>query len=199
MSMKTRRGFSLAEVLIALAITGTLLTASLSALDASFKSYKLTTEGASTNVVTRMVMQRIMAMVRNGMEFGPYPVDVLDQAQNPLTSTSLEFVSFDDGTERQVVLLELRETDNVQRGPNELWYVLTKFMDGEQTSQEERPLITGVTNLVFTLRYDVGPRLARATVDLTVRPNDYQDASFGSDLTAPPIRLVSSVSPRRLD
>lgn len=199
MSMKTRRGFSLAEVLIALAITGTLLTASLSALDASFKSYKLTTEGASTNVVTRMVMQRIMAMVRNGMEFGPYPVDVLDQAQNPLTSTSLEFVSFDDGTERQVVLLELRETDNVQRGPNELWYVLTKFRDGEQTSQEERPLITGVTNLVFTLRYDVGPRLARATVDLTVRPNDYQDASFGSDLTAPPIRLVSSVSPRRLD
>jgi formate dehydrogenase iron-sulfur subunit len=101
--------------------------------------------------------------------------------------------------ERQVVLLELRETDNVQRGPNELWYVLTKFRDGEQTSQEERPLITGVTNLVFTLRYDVGPRLARATVDLTVRPNDYQDASFGSDLTAPPIRLVSSVSPRRLD
>lgn len=199
MTGRTRRGFSLAEVLIALAITGTLLTASLSALDASFKSYKLTTEGASTNVVTRMVMQRIMAMVRNGSEFGPYPVDVLDAAQNPLASTSLEFVSFDDGTRRQVVLLELRATEDAQRGPNELWYVLTTFEDGVQTEQEERPLITGVTNLQFTLRYDVGPRLVRATVDLTVRPNDFQDASFGSDLAAPPIRLVSSVTPRRLD
>jgi len=64
LSPRRRRGFSLVEVLIALAITGTLLTASLAALDASFKSYKLTTEGASTNVVTRLVMQRLMAMIR---------------------------------------------------------------------------------------------------------------------------------------
>ncbi len=194
-----RRGFSLAEVLIALAITGTLLTASLAALDASFKSYKVTTEGASTNVVTRMVMQRIMAMLRNGTEFGPYPTDVLDRTQNPVHSSSVEFVTLDDGVNRQIVLLELRDPRDSNQGPHELWYVLTTFVNGVETSMEQRPLLSGVAALQFTLKYDVGPRLQRATVDLTVRPNDYQDASFGGDMTAPAIRLVSSVAPRRLD
>ena len=195
----TRWGFSLAEVLIALAITGTLLTASLAALDASFKSYKLTTESASTNVVSRMVMQRVMSMLRNGIEFGPYPVDVLDSTQNPVVSDAVEFVALDDGISRRVVRLELRESEDAGTGPNHLWFIQTDFENGTQTAQEERPLLTGVANAVFTLQYGVGPRLERATVDLTIRPNDYQDARMGGELTAPVIRLVSSVAPRRLD
>lgn len=47
----SRRGFSMIEVLISLTISATLLTATLGALDGSFKAYKVTTEGASTNVV----------------------------------------------------------------------------------------------------------------------------------------------------
>ena len=46
--LRRRRGFSIVEMLIALAITATLLTATLAALDTSFKSYKVTTEGART-------------------------------------------------------------------------------------------------------------------------------------------------------
>jgi len=197
--LSSRRAFSLAEVLISLAITGTLLTASLAALDASFKSYKLTTEGASTNVVTRMVMQRMMAMLRTGTEFGPYPADVLDAAQNPLQTNSIEFVSFDDGVTRELVTIEARETANAQQGPFELWYIKRTMVNSVETSTDERPLLTGIVNATFTLEYDVGPRLRRATVDLTVRPNDYQDARFGGELEVPSIRLVSSVSPRRLD
>jgi prepilin-type N-terminal cleavage/methylation domain-containing protein len=87
------RGFSLIEVLVALTIMGTLLTAAMTALDTSFKSYKVTTEGASTHVIARMVMSRIMTMMRTGTEFGPYPVDPLDRAQNPVLSDYLEFVS----------------------------------------------------------------------------------------------------------
>ena len=196
---RRRRGFSLVEVLIALAITGTLLTASLAALDASFKSYKLTTEGASTNVVTRLVMQRLMAMIRTGTEFGPYPADVLDATQNPVHSTSIEFVEFDDGSTKRVVSLELRDPSTPRSGPHELWYLRTTLVNGTVTEREERPLLSGVVTLNFTLRYDVGPRLSRATVDLTVQPNDFQDASMGGVLAAPPIRLVSSVTPRRLD
>lgn len=199
LNASSRRAFSLAEVLISLAITGTLLTASLAALDASFKSYKLTTEGASTNVVTRMVMQRMMAMLRTGTEFGPYPLDVLDAAQNPLQSNSIEFVAFDDGITREVVLIEAREAENAQQGPLELWYTKRTMVNGVETSSDERPLLTGVVNATFTLEYEVGPRLRRATVDLTVRPNDYQDARFGGELEVPSIRLVSSVAPRRLD
>lgn len=195
----SRRAFSLAEVLISLAITGTLLTASLAALDASFKSYKLTTEGASTNVVTRMVMQRMMAMLRTGTEFGPYPADVLDAAQNPVQSNTIEFVSFDDGVTRELVTIETRESANAQQGPFELWYLKQTLVNGVETATDERPLLTGIVNATFTLEYDIGPRLRRATVDLTVRPNDYQDARFGGELDVPSIRLVSSVAPRRLD
>lgn len=197
----TRRGFSLVEVLVALAITGTLLTATLAALDASFKSYKSTTEGASTNVITRMVMHRMMTMIRTGSEFGPYPVDVLDPAQNPIDSTFIEFVSFDDTAtgRRQVIRVERRDPTTAANGPFELWFIQVDFTNGVEVSREERPLLTGVQQVRFELEYDVGPRLRTATVDLTVRPNDFQDARMAGDLDTPSIRLVSSVSPRRLD
>jgi prepilin-type N-terminal cleavage/methylation domain-containing protein len=197
----SRRGFSLVEVLVALAITGTLLTATLAALDASFKSYKSTTEGASTNVITRMVMHRMMTMIRTGSEFGPYPVDVLDPAQNPINSTFIEFVSFDDAAtaRRQVIRVERRDPTTAANGPFELWFIQVDFTNGVEVSREERPLLTGVQQVRFELEYDVGPRLRTATVDLTVRPNDFQDARMAGDLDTPSIRLVSSVSPRRLD
>lgn len=198
---RNRRAFSLVEVLVALTITGTLLTATLAALDTSYKSYKLTTEGASTNVISRMVMHRVMTMIRTGTEFGPYPVDPLDPAQNPVESTFVEFVSLDDEAtgERQVLRVERRDPTTPANGPFELWYVQVDFRNGAEVGREERPLLVGVQQVRFVLEYDVGPRLKTATVDLTVRPNDFQDASFHTDLETPSIRLVSSVSPRRLE
>ncbi len=196
-----KRGFSLVEILIALAILGTLLTATLAALDTSYKSYKLTTESASTNVVSRMVMHRLMTMIRTGSEFGPYPIDPLDAAQNPLTTDFIEFQSFfDEATDsKQVLRIERREQADPGRGPFELWYVQTDISNGVVTAQEERPLLTGILDARFVLEYDVGPRLRRATVDLTIKPNDFQDASFKTDLETGTIRLVSSVGPRRLE
>lgn len=194
------RAFSLIEMLIALTITGTLLTATLAALDASYRSYKVTTEGASTNVIARLTMQRLMTMLRTGEEFGPFPDDVLDPAVNPLESTFIEFETFDDGAgNRRVVRIERRDQSNPATGPFELWYTQTDFAANVQSAFIERPLLVGVTEARFTLEYDVGPRLRRATVDLTIKPNDYQDASFASDLETPTIRLVSTVIPRRLD
>lgn len=200
MNARTPRGFSLIEMLIALTITATLLTATLTALDTSFKAYKVTTEGASTNVVSRMMMSRIMTMIRTGQEFGPYPTDVLDPAQNPVTSTFIEFETANNGAgDRTVLRIERRTQDDPERGPFELWYVQTQLINNTPVSTVERPLLTGVTEATFTLEFDVGPRLRRATVDLTVKPNDYQDARIGADLEAPTIRLVSTVNPRKLD
>jgi len=196
-----QRGFSIVEMLVALSITGTLLTATMVALDSSYKSYKVTTEGASTNVVARMVMHRVMTMIRTGDNFGPYPVDPLDAAQNPVSSNEIEFETFrDEATDRwRIIRLERRTATNPAQGPFELWYVQIDFTDGVESARDQRPLLTGVQDLSFTLEYDVGPRLARATFDLTVRPNDFQDASFHNDLETPTIRLVSSVAPRRLE
>ena len=194
-----RRAFSLIEVLIALTITATLLTATMAALDSSFKSYKVTSEGASTNVVARIVMQRVTAMIRTGESFGPYPSNPL---LNPdIESTWIEFVSYRDaatGTER-VVRLERRDGDD-ETGPFELWYVVTEFQNGTFVSEDEANLLVGLNEVRFELEYDVGPRLKRATVDLIIQPDDLQDAAIGvADFEAPTIRLVASASPRAYD
>lgn len=194
------RAFSIIEMLIALAVTATLLTATLTALDTSFRAYKVTTEGASTNVVARLMMARMMAMIRTGSEFGPYPEDVLDSTINPVNANYIEFETSDDGAgNRQVIRVERRGQSDPQRGPYELWYVQTDVVNNVKGAAIERPMLTGIIDARFTLEFDVGPRLKRATVDLTIKPNDYQDASFSADLETPTIRLVSSVNPRRLD
>ena len=193
---RAARGFSLAEVLIALAITGTLLTAALAALDASFKSYKMTTESASTHVVSRMVMNRIMTMLRTGTEFDP----TLRPARPRREPGAFRRDRVRDRREprgRHARGASSARPGRPALGPREIWYVQMDFDGGDMTSKEERPLLTGVEGLAFTLEYDVGTRLVRATVDMTVRPNDFQDASFGSELDVPTIRLISSVSPRR--
>jgi hypothetical protein len=148
-----------------------------------------------------MVMARTMAMIRTGTEFGPFPADVLDPNQNPLDSTAIEFVTLDDPDtlERRIVRVERRDAPVGSQAPFELWYVQTTFINGVETAIVERPLLTGVVEARFTLQYGVGPRLERATVDLNIRPNDFQDASFTTDLETPTIRLVSSVAPRRLE
>src|SRR5687767_4914529 len=75
-----RRGFNLVEMLIALSITSALLTATLVALNASFMAYQTTTEEASTHVISRLVMHRMLTMIRTGQDFEPMP-------DNPLDST----------------------------------------------------------------------------------------------------------------
>ncbi|HPO94205.1 MAG TPA: prepilin-type N-terminal cleavage/methylation domain-containing protein [Phycisphaerales bacterium] len=192
-----RRAFSLVEMLIALTISATLLTATLTAFDASWRAYKDTTESASTHVVSRIVMHRILAMVRTGTEFGPYPDDVLDASQNPLTSTSIEFVAEADrlAGNNRVTRIERRAVANTT-DQFELWYVLINRADG--STIEERPLLANVREALFILEYEPGPRLVRATIDLSIRPNDEDDLRVGGIDRTPMIRLVASAEPRQL-
>jgi len=195
------RAFTIVEMLIALAISATLLTATLTAFDASWRAYKHTTEAASTHVVSRIVTHRVLSLIRTGTEFGPYPEDVLDATQNPLTSTFMEFVSEADraaGLDR-ITRLERRTVEGTA-DQFELWYVLLDGSTEPPTAVEERPLLTGVREVMFILDFDVGPRLRRATLDLTIVPNDVEDIRTGAvgDET-PAIRLVASAAPRQLE
>ena len=195
---QSRRGFSMIEVLISLVISATLLTATLGALDGSFKAYKVTTEGASTNVVARIVMQRLTAMIRTGDSFGPYPVNPITTPQ--IESTYIEFVSYRDpstSTER-VTRLERRDGPDGS-GTYELWYIVTTYINGSFDNDNEAPLLVSLNDVVFTMQYDVGPKLKRVTVDLIIQPDDLQDVAIGSRLEAPTIRLVASASPRLND
>ena len=73
---RARRGFSLVEMLIALAITAALLTSTFVALDVSFRAYQKTTEVASTHIIARLMMHRMLTLIRTGQEFGPYPINM---------------------------------------------------------------------------------------------------------------------------
>lgn len=193
-----RNGFSLIEVLISLTITSTLLTATMAALDASFKSYKITTEGASTNVVARIVMQRVTSMVRTGEEFGPYPVNAI--ATPNIESTWMEFVSFREPATGIHRVTRLERRDGVgDNGPFELWYTVSTFTNGSFTSVSEAPLMVGLNKVLFEMEYDVGPTLKRVTIDMIIQPDDVQDAAVGANLETPTIRLVASASPRQFD
>jgi prepilin-type N-terminal cleavage/methylation domain-containing protein len=196
-----RRAFSLIELLIAFTISSLLLTACLVALDGSFKAYEVTTEGASTHVVARLVMNRIMTMIRQGTEFGPYPVSVLNLTQ--LDSTYIEFVSFEDTStgQRQVTRIE-KVADPQAPGVFQLQYERWDYVNGSLTQSFSYPLLRNLQYANFTLQYDVGPTLRQATVDLAIKPNDVSVAAatgIHSDVQAPTLRLIASTSPRRLD
>jgi len=190
------------ELLIALTISALLLTATLGALDASWRSYKITTESASTHVVSRIVISRILGMIRTGTEFGPYPADVLDASQNPIPDNhEIEFVAESDrlaGNSNIVTRIERRDVPH-QAGLYELWYVRLDNSSQPPLVIDERPMLRNVREALFILEYSPGPRLKRATVDLTIQPNDDADMKTNIGGDTPAIRLVASAVPKQLD
>jgi prepilin-type N-terminal cleavage/methylation domain-containing protein len=224
-----RRGFSLVEMLVALAISALLLTAALVALDAMFKRYTEISEASSTHMIARTSMHRMMALIRTGREFSPYPVDPTDSAQNPLTSSNIEFLSQGDfGGFHEITRIERRTggTFTLQgeqitlRGPNTLWLRVIRRQGTTTLSDDFYPLLEGVVDARFILEYEPGPRLVLATVDLTVLPmgNNVQtgngdawsntatvngvtvdNRSIASDGASEVVRLISSTAPRGLN
>lgn len=194
------RGFSLIEMMVALAISAALLTASLAALDTSFKSYQQTSDTASTHVVTRIVAHRVLTMIRTGHEFAPYPIDVLDLTQNPMFTNTIEFVSAEDeGTNfREITRIYAELDPDAANGSQRLMLTIDEFLEGVLSSTQTRVLLRGVLDATFTLEYDIGPRLRRATIDLTVESSDVGAASLNANWDTPSLRLVASASPRRL-
>jgi len=195
------RGFSLIEMMVALGISAALLTASLAALDTSFKSYQQTSETASTHVVTRIITHRVLTMIRTGQEFAPYPIDVLDAAQNPMFTNNIEFVSAEDevANTREITRIFVEIDPEATDGTQRLMLTIDEFTDGVLTASETQPLIRGVLDATFTLEYDIGPQLTRATMDITVEASDVGGASLNANWDTPTLRLVASASPRRLE
>lgn len=220
-----RRGLSLIEMMIALTISVTLLTATLAALDSMFKGYKQTTESASTHLVSRMVVSRLLSMIRTGEGFGPLPpTNVYDADENPLAADYFQFITARDadGDPTEMIRVEYRypesdalSNDDLENPPlrtwgvaggqpedlwrqnsGELWFVRMDLTTSPPTITQQNPLLTGVRSAIFTMHYDIGPQLTRATIDLVVEPNDSQDLTLGIEARAQTFRLVGSAAPR---
>ena len=175
-----RQGFNLIELLIALAITAALLSATMMALRASFMAYQSTTEVASTHTISRLVMHRMLALLRTGQDFGPLPLTPLDSI---VDSSYIEFFT----NNGQLVTLDWVDADDT------LYVVLTD----EHGLETPYPLLEGVTSCNFTLEYELGYKLHRATIDMTIVPDDNMSVTLDGDNQLV-IRLVASAMPRMI-
>ena len=180
-----RRGFSLIEMLVALSICSALLTATLVSLTASFRAYQSTTEQASTHVIGRVVMHRVMAMVRNGVGFGPLPDDPREK------SIATDEMTFLDDLDREITL-------RLDRQHAILYMQIDSGAEQVLLEGVKGPTDTDGSQLgAFQLEYENGSKLVRASFDLTVEADDNAQLSIeGNDVV--PIRLVGSTAPRRL-
>jgi prepilin-type N-terminal cleavage/methylation domain-containing protein len=185
---RSRRGFNLIELLIALAITAALLAATMVALDASFTAYQMTTEVASTHTIGRLAIERMQALIRTGQRFGPFPINPRDSL------VESDYISF-ESADGNIITLDWREDDEA------LYIIVT---DPDSGLDSEYLLLEGVVpqydeeeELIrpFTLEYERGRNLYRATIDLTIVPDDNMSVDLEGDYTQT-IRLVASAMPR---
>ncbi len=175
-------------MLIALAITAALLTATMVALDASFMAYQTTTEVASTHTIGRLALHRMLALIRTGSEFAPVPGDPHDTV---LTSTFIDFrLPGDDG---DVISIEWNEDDEalyvVDGGSGGTPYLLLEGVIAQFDPN------TGEQVMPFTLEYEKGFQLYRATIDLLIVPDDNMSVELDGENTQE-IHLVASAMPR---
>jgi prepilin-type N-terminal cleavage/methylation domain-containing protein len=212
-----RRAFSLVEMLIAISISGAVLAATTVAFDAMFKVYDTATDSASNHVVARIAVNRMLGMIRTGTDFGPFPNDVLNDDANPLQADYFEFASRldpDTGAIEEITRVEFRFEGeaalNRTWGPNdappafadanngargELWLVLIDLTSGDE---REFLMLSDVRAAVFSLHYDIGPRLVKGTVDITFEPTLTTQAEVTwTPATPESVRLVASAMPRR--
>ena len=190
-------GISLIEALIALAITAILLTATMVAVDASFKSYADAAEQASTQASTRMIVHRLMQWIRTGASHAP--VGDSDIAASSYTPASVRTGDVITGGWIQF-LDPLGQIIQVEYRPDaqQLWVIREPGELGEVA----QPILGGVTDCTFTTRRRRDDRgvwvLERATIDMTIEADD--DATLeleNPDL--PSFRVIASTMPRRLE
>ncbi len=186
-----RRGLSLVEMLISLAISAMLLTATMVAIDASFVAYATSAEMASTNAAARMVQNRITTLIRTTTAHGPLMPDedkdvTLDG--NTITSPYIELQQPDG----QFIRVEYRANKQ------ELWLVQDPFSE----SPTAQPIVGGVTRCVFSLRRRKNFHniwvLARGTIDLTIAPGSDSNLGIEAKARVAPIRVISSTVPRKI-
>lgn len=188
LNRRRHAGLSLVEVLISLAITALLLTATTAALVASFRAYGDAVEQTSTQVAARMVTHRLLSLIRTGTLHGPLtPGDGATLSGQTITSSYLELID----PSGNLIRCEYRDDDQ------QLWLI-----QNPGAGEVAQPLLANVTAAQFILRRRLNDNnlfvLERATFDFTIRPDE--DATLALENgPSQPLRMISSTMPRRLE
>ena len=192
---RSRRAFSLVEMLIALAISAILLAATLAALQVSFRAYQTTSDQAATHAIGRMVVHRMTSMIRSGQDFRPLPEEIRD------TKVSSDFIEFYHPDTGNLITIEW------DRESGQLNYTLDNgypvvLLEGIVARTD----VDGSVIQPFLLEWEPGRRVYRVTIDLMINPDDTistsadryapQSTTEGISTEIKPIRLVASAMPR---
>lgn len=186
---------SLVEMIISLTITAMLLTAVMVALDASFQAYAAAAESASTQTTTRLIVHRTLTLVRTSTAHGPLQPDasttppVTQEGIKTIRSHYLDLIN----PKGDLIRLEYRADE-------EMLYVSVTPYGGSVTTTE--PLLGGVSQCEFVLTRRLDDDgvwvLERGSVDFTVQPDRDTSLAIEGDST-PPVRVVASTMPRKLE
>ncbi len=195
------QGLSLVELLVSLAITAMLLTATMVAIDASFQAYAVAAESASTQTATRMVVNRLLTLIRTSSAHGPLLEDPTDTPPVILLADNETIESYFItllNPQGDLIRIEYRDATHLTT-PNELWLIIDPVGGGAQQSQ---PIMGGVTDAKFYThrRFDSDGVLVleRGSVDMTIEADEEASLALeGANL--PPIRVIASTMPRKLD
>lgn len=189
-SRRRMAGLSLVELLISLAITAILLTATMVAIDASFRAYAAAAESASTQTSTRLVTHRLMTLMRTSTAHGPLtPGTDVSITGNTLESNYIELI---DPTGNFIRL-------DYDPGEEMIYVSVTPFGGSVTTRQ---PLLGGVTECSFSLVRRLDDEgvyiLERGTVAFTVEPDADASLAIEGDAAAP-MQVIASTMPRKLE
>ncbi|MEE2681519.1 MAG: prepilin-type N-terminal cleavage/methylation domain-containing protein [Planctomycetota bacterium] len=190
-----RVGFSLVELLIALAVSAILLAATLAALQVSFRAYQTTSDQAATHAVGRMVVHRMTSMIRAGQEFRPLPDEIRD------TMVASDFIEFYHPDTGNLISIEWDRTTGRLNYTLDNGYPVV-LLEGVVARTDE----DGRVIQPFLLEWEPGRRVYRVTIDLMIIPDDTISTSAdryatrstteGVSTEIKPIRLIASAMPR---
>ena len=174
-----RRGFTVVELTIGMAITAVLLTGLFAALQSSVDAYAKSSADGVNRLTSRLLVERIALLVRTGSNFGPLPSSAL---YNEVLSNVLELTT-PTGQDVTITWDSVRET-------------LEMDVDGISATVLGRVTQSagGIPITPFLLQYENGISLQRVTINLAVVP-DVKHAT-AMDEGSETIRLTASVMPR---
>ena len=202
-SIRRAAGLSIVELLVSLVISALLLTAVTVALNASFHAYATAAESASTQSACRLVMQRTMALIREGTLHDAYdPADATVTLGEPMAAP-VQSVGLQMQTPEGEILRIWWQVNAAYNDPDlgDLMYTLDASAAQPLLEQVRAQKNAADEHYLFTLASkssDDGLLLSRATLDLSVEPG--ADATLALESVrgaSQAVRLVGSTMPRR--
>ena len=202
------RGLSIIELLLSLAISAVLLTATMVAVDISFRAYADAAEQASTQAATRMFTNRLMTLMRTSTAHGPLqPVNI--PAPSPLPPVGegvrVPLIATLNGNTISSNFVDVLDANNnivrVAYDSTQGMLFLTITPAGAPVGQAQ-PMLGGILNAEFfsarRLDNDGLWVLDRGTIDITVQSDTDTTLAIENGKAAP-IRVIGSTMPRKIE